>query len=82
MAVTLPLFLRLMADYLVDYPLIYSLAGKCRDEAMPQNVVAPQNVPLRVGYRPLKVIVGLVFGDSGRTFSLRLASCHALRLTK
>jgi hypothetical protein len=49
---------------------------------MPQDVVAPQHLPLRIGDRSPEVIVSFVLGNGGRTFTLRFASRHLLGLTE
>jgi hypothetical protein len=47
MAVALPPFFGLMADYLVNLPLIHALAGERRANAMPEMVLGMNGMDLR-----------------------------------
>jgi len=63
MAIPAPLFLRLMADDFVDDPLIDTVAGQGRHEAVPEDMVAPDHAPLAAFQGPLQMISGLVLGQ-------------------
>lgn len=69
LAIARPLFVRLMADPLVDQPLIDRPAGACGYEAVSQDVVAADHAPFGSCQSPLQMVVGLVLGhghDPGR----------------
>src|SRR4051812_14116551 len=68
-----PLLLALVAHPLVDQPLINTFAGAGRDEAVPENVPAPDDRPFRTGERLLQVVARLILGEGQDSGSIPLA---------
>jgi hypothetical protein len=61
--IPLPHLLARMAHPLVNEPLVNSLAGTGRGEAVAKDVEASKHLPLAAGKRSLKVVVGFVLGE-------------------
>ncbi len=81
-AIALLLLRRLMADELVDDPLIHASSSQAADEAMPQRMQSTQDFPLAASEGPLEVIVALITSDSGGKCPLRLAADNVYLLSE
>ena len=81
MPIPLPLLVRRVARPFVDKPLVNSLARTGGNKGVPQHVIAPEHLPLRVFHRPPEVIMGFVVGNGHGSGPLRLAS-HDGRLAE